>query len=72
MNIKAATEKREIKIGSDLISIEPVKGDKTLFRISIHQTFKGYIIKQDGQYSKTAGSDIHDLIFARVCHILSQ
>ncbi|WP_316736300.1 hypothetical protein [Pedobacter aquatilis] len=72
MNNKAATDTKEIKIGSELVSIEPVKGDINLFRINIHQRFKGYILHKDGLYSKTDGSDIHDLIFARLCHFLSQ
>ena len=72
MDIKAATEKRQIKIGSELVVIDGVKGDVSLFRVMINQTFKGYIQKRDGDYYRLDGSGIHDLIFARLCHFLSQ
>jgi len=72
MNIKAATEQRQIKIGGDVITIDGVKGDSLLFRVMINNSFKGYVQRKDGQYSKTDGSDIHDLIYARICHFLSQ
>ncbi len=35
MNSKAATEKKEIKIGPDLITIEPLKGDKTVLEFGL-------------------------------------
>ncbi|WP_256369994.1 hypothetical protein [Pedobacter sp. G11] len=40
MNSKAATEKKEIKIGSDLVTIESLKGDKNRFRIWINNALK--------------------------------
>ncbi len=70
MNIKAAAEKKQIKIGSELITIEGVKGDANLLRVVINQVFKGYIQKRDGEFYRLDGSDIHNLIFARICHSL--
>ena len=70
MNIKAAAEKKQIKIGSELITIEGVKGDASLLRVVINQVFKGYIQKRDGELYRLDGSDIHNLIFARICHSL--
>jgi len=70
MNIKAAAEKKQIKIGSELITIEGVKGDTSLLRVVINQVFKGYIQKRDGEFYRLDGSDIHNLIFARICHSL--
>lgn len=70
MNIKAAAEKKQIKIGSELITIEGVKGDANLLRVVINQVFKGYIQKRDGEFYRLDGSDIHNSIFARICHSL--
>lgn len=70
MNIKVAAEKKQIKIGSELITIEAVKGDANLLRVVINQVFKGYIQKRDGEFYRLDGSDIHNLIFARICHSL--
>ena len=70
MNIKAATEQRKIKIGSELITIDGVKGDALLFRVTIDKVFKGYIQKRDDEYYLLDGSDIHNLIFARICHAM--
>lgn len=67
-NFKAATEKKEIKIGNEIIVIDGVKGDKTLYRVVINQVFKGYIQNRDGKYFRLDGSSIHDLVFARICH----
>ena len=67
MNTKAATEQKHIKIGGDVVTIDGVKGDKYLFRVMINKTFKGYIQKRDGDYYRLDGSDIHNLIFARIC-----
>lgn len=66
MNIKAATEKKEIKIGPDLLTIEPVKGDKNLFRIWVNNAFKGYVIRKGEEYSLTGENKIHTLIYARI------
>lgn len=68
MNIKAATEQKNIKIGGDVVTIDGVKGDSLLFRVMINKTFKGYIQKRDGEYHRLDGSDIHNLIFAKICH----
>ncbi|MFW0718729.1 hypothetical protein [Pedobacter sp. N23S346] len=70
MDNKAATEQKQIKIGGDVITIDGVKGDKFLFRVMINKTFKGYIQKRDGDYYRLDGSDIHNLIFAKICHSL--
>ena len=70
MDIKAATETRTLKIGNEVISINTVKGDSNLFRVMINKTFKGYIQKRDGELHRLDGSSIHDLIFARVCHLM--
>lgn len=70
MNIKAATSQQQIKLGSDLITINGVKGDALLFRVMINNTFKGYIQKREGEYYRLDGSDIHNLIFARICHAM--
>jgi len=69
-NFKAATEKREIKIGNEVIVLDTVKGDSTLFRVMINNSFKGYLQNRDGEYFRVDGSCIHDLIFARICHSL--
>ncbi len=70
MDIKAAKAKKEIKVGSEVIVINGVKGDDTLYRVVINQCFKGYIQKRDGEYHRIDGSSIHDLIFARICHFM--
>jgi len=67
MNIKAATISKYIKLGADVIEIEPVKGDPNLFRININTRFKGYVIREGEQFSLTNGSDVHQLLFARIC-----
>ncbi|MDQ1139400.1 hypothetical protein [Pedobacter agri] len=66
MNVKAATEKIDLKIGADLITIEPVKGDKNLFRININNAFKNYVIRKGEEYSLTGETKIHPLIYARI------
>ncbi len=70
MNIKAATEQRKLKVGNEVITIDGVKGDALLFRVTIDKVFKGYIQKRDGEYYRLDGSDIHNLIFARICHVM--
>jgi len=70
MNIKAATEQRKIKVGNEVITIDGVKGDALLFRVTIDKVFKGYIQKRDGEYYRLDGSDINNLIFARICHVM--
>lgn len=65
-HVKAATEKKDIKIGPDLITIEPVKGDKNLFRININNAFKNYVIRKGEEYSLTGETQIHNLIYARI------
>ena len=69
---KAATEKRQIKIGSELVVIDGIKGDFSLFRVMINQAFKGYIQKRDGEYYRLDGSNRHDLIFARICYLMTR
>lgn len=69
-NFKAATEKREIKIGNEVIVLDTVKGDSTLFRVMINNAFKGYLQNRNGEYHRVDGSSIHDLVFARICHSL--
>jgi len=66
MKSKAATEIKNIKIGADLITIEPVKGDEMLFRININNAFKGYVIRRGDNYSLTGQTMIHPLIYARI------
>ena len=70
MNVKAATEQRKIKVGYEVITIDGVKGDALLFRVTIDKVFKGYIQKRDGEYYRLDGSDINNLIFARICHVM--
>ncbi|WP_316826005.1 hypothetical protein [Pedobacter miscanthi] len=70
MNIKAAAFQKQIKIGADLVVIDRVKGDDLLYRIMINQNFKGYIQKRDGLFHRIDGSDIHTLLFARICQVL--
>lgn len=65
-HVKAATEKKELKIGAELITIEPVKGDENLFRIYIDNAFKGYVMNKNGEYSLTGQTKIHSLIYARI------
>jgi len=71
MNTKAATEQTQIKIGGDVVTINGVKGDALLYRVMINQAFKGYIQKRDGEFHRLDGSDIHNLIFARICHAMA-
>lgn len=66
MRSKAATETKTLKIGADLITIEPVKGDENLFRININSAFKGYVIRKNGEYSLTGQNPIHPLSYARI------
>ncbi|QDW25100.1 hypothetical protein FFJ24_009880 [Pedobacter sp. KBS0701] len=70
MNIKAAAFHKQIKIGGDLVVIDGVKGDDFLYRVMINQDFKGYIQKRDGLFHRIDGSDIHNLLFARICQVL--
>jgi len=70
MNIKAAAFHKQIKIGGDLVVIDGVKGDDLLYRIMINQDFKGYIQKRNGLFHRIDGSDIHYLLFARICQVL--
>ena len=70
MITKAATERKEIKIGADFIVIDRVKGDKTLFRVVINSTFCGYLQFRDGKYFRLDATKIHDLIFAKICQCL--
>jgi len=70
MNVKAAAFQKQIKIGGDLVVIDGVKGDDLLYRIMINQDFKGYIQKRDGLVHRIDGSDIHPLLFARICQAL--
>jgi len=66
MKSKAATDKKDIKIGPDLITIETVKGDENLFRININNAFKGYVIRKNDEYSLTGQSAIHPVIYGRI------
>ena len=68
--LKAATDKKQIKIGADLITVQGVKGDTSLFRITINNGFKGYIQVRDGLHHRLDGHKIHDLIFAKICQCL--
>lgn len=67
MNNQVTTSIKQIKIGPEVIVINGVKGDSELYRIVINNTFKGYIQKRDGEFHRLDGSDIHNLIFARIC-----
>ena len=69
-HIKAATEKIDIKIEADLITIEPVKGDKNLFRININKAFKNYVIRKGEEFSLTGETKIHPLIYARIINCI--
>lgn len=57
-------------IGADLIVIDGVKGDSLLFRVMINSTFKGYLQKRNGVCHRLDGSDIHNLIFAKICQYM--
>lgn len=70
MNVKAATGRKQIKIGGDLLTIDGVKGDSKLFRVMTNNTFSGYLQFRDGHYHRLDGSKIHDLIFAKICQCL--
>jgi len=70
MDIKAAAFHKQIKIGGDLVVIDGLKGDDLLYRVMINQDFKGYIQKRDGLFHRIDGSDIHNLLFARICQAL--
>jgi hypothetical protein len=67
---KAAKARKQIKIGGDLIVIDGVNGADQLYRVMINQSFKGYIQKQDGLFHRLDGSDIHNLLFARICQYM--
>ncbi|WP_316809308.1 hypothetical protein [Pedobacter agri] len=66
MKYQEATDTKNIKIGPDLIAIEPVKGDTNLFRININNAFKGYVIRKNDEYALTGQNMIHPLIYARI------
>ena len=68
MNFKAATQTKNLKIGNEAIQIEVVKGQPYLYRISINNAFIGYIEDVNGELKKVDILNIHDLIFARICH----
>jgi hypothetical protein len=70
MNINTAAFQKQIKIGGDVVVIDGVKGDDLLYRVMINQHFKGYIQKRDGLFHRIDGSDIHTLLFARICQAL--
>jgi hypothetical protein len=70
MSIEGATFRKQIKIGGDLIVIDEVKGDDLLYRVSVNQNFKGYLQKRSGQFHRIDGSDIHNLLFAKICQSL--
>lgn len=72
MTIKAATARRELKIGPDLIIIDQVKGNEKLMRVVINNIFVGYLHVLNDQYQRPEGSKIHDLIFAKICQRMQQ
>jgi len=70
--LKAVTDKNQIKIGADLITVLGLKGDGSLFRVTINNGFKGYIQVRDGLYHRSDGHTIYDLIFVKICQCLAQ
>lgn len=61
-----------LNIGRDLIVINAVEGAEDLHRILINSNFAGFIEKRDGEYFRLDGSDIHDLIFAKICQLITK
>ena len=63
-------QEKVFKVGNEVISIDGVKGDSSLFRVMINQTFKGYVQERENKLFMVDGSDIHYLIFAKICQCL--
>jgi hypothetical protein len=59
-----------LNIGRDLIVINAVEGADELHRVVINSSFAGFIEKRDGEYFRLDGSEIHDLIFAKICQLV--
>jgi|GEM_PF-2836929 len=59
-----------LNIGRDLIVINAVEGTDELHRVVINSSFAGFIEKRDGEYFRLDGSEIHDLIFAKICQLV--
>jgi hypothetical protein len=70
VDIKAATLRKEIKIGNEFIVIDRVKGESKLFRVVINSAFSGYLQFRDGHYHRLDETKIHNLIFAKICQCL--
>ena len=60
-----------LNIGRDLIVMNAVEGADDLHRIVINSNFVGFIEKRDGEYYRLDGSEIHDLIFAKICQLIA-
>lgn len=60
-----------LNIGRDLIVMNAVEGADDLHRIVINSSFVGFIEKRDGEYYRLDGSEIHDLIFAKICQLIA-
>ena len=60
-----------LNIGRDLIVLNTVDGAEGLHRIVINSSFVGFIEKRDGEYFRLDGSEIHDLIFAKICQLIA-
>jgi hypothetical protein len=59
-----------LNIGRDLIVVNAVEGADELHRVVINSSFAGFIEKRDGEYFRLDGSEIHDLIFAKICQLV--
>ncbi|WP_231465083.1 hypothetical protein [Pedobacter sp. Leaf132] len=62
---------RIVNIGKDLIVLNKVEGSDNLIRVMINSKFVGFMEKKNGEYYRLDGHDIHNLIFARLCQMLS-
>ena len=67
---KAATRQKILNVGNDLIVINEVKGDPFLYRVMVNSQFCGYIQWRENEFHRVDGSNIKDLIFARLCEVM--
>lgn len=66
MLTKRLKEQQIINIGRDLIVINKVTNEQSLYRVLINAKFSGFIQERDGEFHRLDGHDIHNLLFARL------
>lgn len=66
----APCEKKELKVGSEIIQLISTDSDQSRFSVYINKEHRGYIEKYNEGYRKVEGYGYHELIFARICYFL--